>query len=323
MSLQQIPEDFFRGEEIDGFYVEPMMKRIWAAELKVLAEVDRICRKYNLTYFADYGTLLGAIRHQGFIPWDDDIDISMRRKDYMTFLSVAQKELAKDYSLHSYFTREDHDQPFAVVMNRDDIGVNTQTTEEFYGCPFIIGVEIYPLDNLTRNLEERQTQILLHQAVYDCGQRFYQYQESGELAERIQKIQDATGVTFRDDQSLVMQVRQLADKIAMIYTDEESDELVPMYDFSLFEEPHIRKKEWFSDQIRLPFEYTTIPVPVGYEEFLRSKYGDYMTPVRNGGGHDYPFYKVQLPALPEALRASLIEKREILISTSPEPPEKS
>ena len=137
------------------------------------------------------------------------------------------------------------------------------------------------------------------------------------------QIQDATGVTFRNDISLVMQVRQLADKIAMLYTEEESDELVPMYDFSLFEEPHIRKKEWFADQIRVPFEYTSIPVPIGYEEFLRSKYGDYMTPVRAGGGHDYPFYKVQLPSLPEALRSSLIEKGEILSSTSPEPPERS
>ena len=50
MSLQQIPENFFLGEETDGFYIEPMMKRIWAAELKVLSEVDRICRKYNLSY---------------------------------------------------------------------------------------------------------------------------------------------------------------------------------------------------------------------------------------------------------------------------------
>lgn len=323
MTSFQIPSDFFKGEETDGFYTEPMMKRTWAAELKVLSEVDRICSKYHLTYFADYGTLLGAIRHKGFIPWDDDIDISMPRKDYMTFLSVAKSELPEGYLLHSYFTREDHVQPFLVVMNREDIGANEKTTEDFYGCPFVIGVEIYPMDYLPRDMEERKTQILLYQAVYDLGERFFEYQEKGELMERLAKVQRLTGVTFRDDMSLVMQIRQLTDKIAMLYTEEESDELVMMFDYALFEEPHIRKKEWFASSLRMPYEYMTIPVPVGYEEFLCSKYGDYMVPLRDGGGHDYPFYKVQIPALPKEKLDALIRQGELVTSISHEPPERS
>ena len=59
-----------------------MMKRAWAAELEILVEIDKICEKHKLHYFIDYGNLLGAIRHKGFIPWDDDIDIMMMRKDY-------------------------------------------------------------------------------------------------------------------------------------------------------------------------------------------------------------------------------------------------
>lgn len=64
------------------FEISAMMKRAWAAQMEVLEVVDEICQRNGLQYFADWGTLLGAIRHQGFIPWDDDIDICMKRKDY-------------------------------------------------------------------------------------------------------------------------------------------------------------------------------------------------------------------------------------------------
>ena len=62
--------------------------------MEILAEFDRICKKHGLRYFADSGTLLGAVRHQGFIPWDDDIDVAMFRSDYETFKKIAAAELA-------------------------------------------------------------------------------------------------------------------------------------------------------------------------------------------------------------------------------------
>lgn len=72
--------DFYRDEVRCGFYVPTAIKQAWGAELTVLAEIDRICRKHNIKYYAEWGTLLGAIRHGGFIPWDDDMDIVMLRR---------------------------------------------------------------------------------------------------------------------------------------------------------------------------------------------------------------------------------------------------
>ena len=92
----ELKREFFYEEVRDGFYIPSIMKRAWGAGLTILSEVDRICRKYEIPYYAGYGTLLGAVRSSSFIPWDDDIDLMMLRSDYNRFLSVAEKELPEE-----------------------------------------------------------------------------------------------------------------------------------------------------------------------------------------------------------------------------------
>ena len=73
----------------------------------ILIEIDRICATHNIEYWIDYGTLLGAVRHKGFIPWDDDIDIVMPRKEYNRFIKIAQEELSDAYLLQSNYIQTD------------------------------------------------------------------------------------------------------------------------------------------------------------------------------------------------------------------------
>ena len=71
----EVSNSYLEDEVREGFFVPSIMKRAWTVELQVLEEVDKLCQRHGISWFAEWGTLLGAVRHQGFIPWDDDIDV--------------------------------------------------------------------------------------------------------------------------------------------------------------------------------------------------------------------------------------------------------
>lgn len=92
-------ESFTQKETRAGYSISTKMKRVWETQIDLVKVLEKICKKYNLTFFAIYGTLLGAIRHEGYIPWDDDIDVVMPRKDFEKFKKMAVNELEYPYVL--------------------------------------------------------------------------------------------------------------------------------------------------------------------------------------------------------------------------------
>ena len=140
------PDSWYEDEVRDGFYVPALMKRSWAAQMDVLEQVAKVCEKHHIRWFAGYGTLLGAVRHGGFIPWDDDLDIIMFRDDYQRFNAVAQKELPDEYYIPQdvadefrYFTR---------ICNRSVYCVDPALLEKCHGFPYASGIDIFPFDYL-------------------------------------------------------------------------------------------------------------------------------------------------------------------------------
>ncbi|MBR1621497.1 MAG: LicD family protein, partial [Prevotella sp.] len=93
----KIPDTFLKEEVRCDYKITREMKELWAIELDLYMELKRVCNKFNLKFAADSGTLLGAIRHNGFIPWDDDMDFSMPREDYEKLCEIAPKEFAPPY----------------------------------------------------------------------------------------------------------------------------------------------------------------------------------------------------------------------------------
>ena len=81
-----IPQSFLEAEERDGYFVSAKMKRVWAVELDIFKRFVEVCEQYGLTYWLMYGSLIGAVRHKGFIPWDNDFDVCMPRKSFDKFI---------------------------------------------------------------------------------------------------------------------------------------------------------------------------------------------------------------------------------------------
>ena len=139
-----LKEDFFVEEEQCEYLVNSSMKNIWAVELDLLLEFDRVCKKYNLKYFLIFGTLLGAVRHKGFIPWDDDIDVAMPRNDYEKLLSLTQ-EFNHPYYLQTPFLKDGSCFSFLKLRNSNTSAVTNKFSYETFNQG--IWIDINPLDS--------------------------------------------------------------------------------------------------------------------------------------------------------------------------------
>lgn len=125
-----------------------ILDKIHKVSLRILLVFDKVCRENNLTYFLDSGTALGAVRHGGFIPWDDDVDVGMPRKDYERFLQIAQEQLPEEYFLQT------HDTDPAYKRNAAKLRLKGTIMQEFENLPFEengLFIDIFPFDNVPSN----------------------------------------------------------------------------------------------------------------------------------------------------------------------------
>ncbi len=293
-------DSYFNGEIRDGFFVQPLMKRAWAAQLEVLEEIAAICRRHNIKYFAEWGTLLGAVRHRGFVPWDDDLDIAMLRGDFQRFLHYARQELPEDYRLFD-ISSDRYDELMARVMNTEEIKVEREFLKKFHGFPYGAGVDIFCLDYLPEDKEEEELLIGLLGVTNYLGNNW----DSDEMTEEekwenVREIEEMTNFHFDPDKPIRRQLLVLSDKISAMYWDAGGNE-VSLIALMTKDRNYKLPLSCYESVIELPFENTMMPVPIGYDQVLRQRYGDnYMIPVKAWGTHDYPFFKSQIEKLKRA-----------------------
>lgn len=308
--MLQFPKDYFQKEVRCGFTVSETMKRYWAAQMEVLQTIIEICKNHNLTYYAFYGTLLGAVRHKGFIPWDDDVDIAMKREDYTKFLQAAGKELPAGWHMRSIYEEEEWTQYHSIVTNELAVDISEERLSRFHGCPFVAGVDIFPLDYFPRDRQAAEVQKLLlgmihavvtsvkylHTDMRDATQE--EAQEAGKMVEEgLGELEKACHISFDRSKSLENQLLKLYDRICMLYGSQESD-LLTFYPDYINGIDFLVQKEWLGTA-QLPFENMVVTVPFDYDKVLRACYGDYMVFERNTQAHGYPIYKKELAMLHE------------------------
>ena len=294
--MLEFNKKFFEKEERCGFIVEPMMKSVWAAQLEVLEKIDKICKENNIKYFADWGTLLGAVRHKGFIPWDDDMDICMLRPDYLRFIQVIDN-YTDELKWNGIYNTEDWFTNVTRVVNFRGFNLEREFLQQYHGCPYEVGVDIFQVDYVPRDkkLEEEQKQVIRQIATAIDLKAHDQHEQYEKL---IREIELACQIEFENKNPSRQELMILMDEVEGLYGESDADYVTAMHRLVNGQDYYVAKAD-YEQSIMCEFENISIPIPVGYDNILKLKYGSYMEMHNTGGSHEYPFYKKILRTLSE------------------------
>ena len=286
IKLQSItlPEGFLREETRDGYTISAKMKEVWAVELDLLQCFVNVCEKNNLRYFMDAGTLLGAVRHQGFIPWDDDVDVTMLWDDYVKLREIAEREFKGPYVFQSQSRR------FCKLRNTETTAISRRGFKMISPTNHGIWIDIFPLVGLPPAPEREQ----FIREILEC-------KKQTELIMRENRDNPSVGV--EDELSAkTAQFERLAARYPISPATKKVASICPFTG-----NDHVIFNYWdFQDTVPLPFEMLTLAAPRGYKNYLRTRYGVWKNPVPQFShgeiffdtDRSYEYWMTQ-PSLPE------------------------
>jgi len=262
------------------------LKKLQKVELELLVEFDRICRKHNIIYSIDGGTLLGAVRHGGFIPWDDDADVVMVRKEYEKFLSVVDQELDTDkFYLQDLNRTPGYRWGYGKLRRRNTefIRLNQEHMPYEQG----IFLDIFVCDNVPDNYLLR-CMCNFHSFIY----RKIFYSEVGKgtasgLAKLVYKV-----LNLIPEKTIKKRYNKYVK-----FRNKKSTEMVKCLTFQACNNVYGYKRKWYEDTIDMQFEDVSLKACRDYDEYLKFLYGDYMKlpPIEKRKVH--PVSKLTLPKL--------------------------
>lgn len=264
-------------EEIAGYKVSSNRKKLWVAELDLLDLLERLCVRENINYFLLFGSAIGAVRHKGFIPWDDDIDLGMLRGDFERFLKADKSDWPEYVSIQ--YGVSDHGVD-TLLRIRD--GRTTGITKKDIDVPGNKGVfiEIYVFD-AADNARVRMAQLKATRFLERCMSCYYL--KSKQIG--FKKKMRASFVKIVG----VKRVWRLFDTICKLQNKSSGTKYVdtPSLPNYAIKNHHLFYRKDVEESIYVPFEYTQVRIPKGYERCLSTRYGAYMElpPVEQRGTH--------------------------------------
>ena len=244
------------------------LKRI---EVDLLNALDDYCMSHNLRYYLTYGTLIGALRHKGFIPWDDDIDVIMPRTDYDILISSFNQENNNpNVNLVSHSIDKNYYIPLAKLVNNKTVLKENVTVEYEMG----VYLDIFPLENLGDSLEDARSR-LKRGFRYDeeLMIKTVKWRKGRSLAKNLALVGGKTVLAIKS-------VSKILEDLEAYCRETESDQFTKyvgvMSGISKGDDSRIFEKEWFEQTMMVEFEGKQFPAPIGADALLRKLYGDYM-----------------------------------------------
>ncbi len=277
-----IPNEFYLEEERCNYTVPAAMKQVWAVELDLLDKLQEVCDRYGLRYYACGGTLLGAIRHKGFIPWDDDIDVVMMREDYEKLIEVAPAEFTDPYFFQTSYNDKNYSRGHAQLRNSNTTAIINSERGHFVFNQGIF-LDIFPLDAVPDDPAEQ----LSHRRAVNVWNKLLatSVRYPGSVKKNAVKSLIHAFVSVIPYRWLYRGLEKACRK----YNGTDTKR-VAMISFDTFSDRWVFPRHCFAEVQKVPFEHTEIVIPAGYDEMLTIAYGDYMTMKKENSYHAGIFF---------------------------------
>ena len=292
---------------MEKFIISEKRRKVWDIQKELLLELDKICKKHHLKYFVDSGTLLGAVRHQGFIPWDDDIDVVMLREDYDQLIAECSDEFKGKFFLQSAYSDSGYFRGHAQLRNSETAAILEGEGEHVLFNQGIF-IDIFPLDFhskyqiidiiyrwiLNMNLKIFQIMFRNEKPQFNLKSFFriiikkiflhFNYKKMYQKFEKRCK-----NIPFKSD---------ILDKISF-YSKIKMYDKIPL--------------SAYRDSVLLEFDHIKVVAPKDYDVVLKKKYGeDYMIPKQVSTSHGRVYYSTD-QSYRELLKNSQYKKKKFLL----------
>ena len=280
-----ISPDFLNEEVRNDFLVDVNRKKLWTILIDLYMQFENVCKKHHLTWFVMFGGALGAVRHKGFIPWDDDIDIVMPRPDYEKFIHL-QDEFTHPYFLQTPYTDGEYYYSFTRLRNSN----TTAICEKFRYQKMNHGIyiAIFPLDKW--DVEDTRTYEEIGSLIRE-NSTYMRMKYPKPDAHDLDMISKYTG---KNPLGVYEEIQRLAMSYSELPVKHVGVPVVQIYPYS----KNIYSADDFISQKFVEFEFFKVPIPSGIEHLLVQIYGDYMKfpPVeKRGNWHSSTFIDVDKP----------------------------